>query len=310
MAYPLHRRHHGFRTIIVPPTTDMALVFPFDHESKKFDKGFYSSFLTDGRVSSDQIEVFLKDVEDTFKEKFKWVRRLKAYLIFSFVTGIFLMTFYTLTILSGVNDDSYNAYNNQQSTPYHNHNGHNRNFKHHNRREYSYEEQMDMMFMAWFFLFFAALVWAIIFRCVKRCSFRSARKSIQGVVDRHAPFFANSGLRWNLPLAFPHYIELWKDYRGQNYVQPVPQFNNTQPVNHMAYNANPNPLSFNQIYNQLQNQDQNQKYPTLNQVAPDQFTCLDFQNRGITNPLLNNQPQRREGNTYVPPYPIHYVHNA
>jgi uncharacterized membrane protein SpoIIM required for sporulation len=306
MAYPINNAHHGRRTIIVPPTTDMALVFPFDHENKKFDKGFYSPFLTDGRASSGQIEGFLKEAEEAFKKKLKWLHRLRAYLVFGFVTGLFFMFMYSLTIFSGVDDDyyySYNDHNNQQATSRHNHNSHNKNFRHHNRtREYDIEEQIEIMFMGWIVLCFAAIIWSVIYRCVKRSCFKNARKGVQEVVDRYAPIFASSGLRWNLPLAFPHYIELWKDYRGQNLTQ-----NLTQPSKQMSHNANP--LAFNQIYNQLQNQNQNQRYPTLNQVI-DQRACLDFQNNGPTSPLLNNQAQRREANIYVPPYPINFASNT
>jgi len=301
MAYPINRGHyHGRRTIIVPPTTDMALVFPFDHENKRFDKGFYSHFLTDGRASSDQIEHFLKEAEDVFKQKLKWLRRFKAYLIFAFVTGFFLMTMYSLTILTGIDDDSYNDYTNYNTQDNNSYNTHNKNFRHHSRsHQYDIEEQIDMMFMAWIFLMFAALIWGIIFKCFKKSSFKKARKSVQEVVDRHSLIFANVGLRWNLPLAFPHYIELWKDYKGQNYVQPN---------NQISYNTNP--LSFNQIQNQLQLQNQNQRYPNLptNQVVD--ITYLDFQNNGVSNPLLNNQAQRREVNNYIPPYPVHFISNT
>jgi len=321
MAYPIHNRRHGRRTLIVPPTTDMALVFPFDHENKKFDKGFYSSFLTDGRASSEQVEGFLTELEETFKEKLKWLRRLKAYLVFSFVTGIFLMTMYTLTVFNDANDDHYNnsnGYNQQQNTSRNNYNGHNKNFRHHSRRhEYDSEEQMDLVFMAWFMLIFAALFWAIVYRCAKRASFRKARKGIQEVIDRYAPIFANAGLRWNVPLAFPHYVELWKDYKGQNFQQtlPLPQQHNqvafVQPTNQVQVPYNANPLSYHQIYTQLQNQNQNQnqKYPTFNQVV-DQRANLDFQNHGVTSPLLHNQAPKREVNAYIPPYPVNYHSNA
>jgi len=80
MAYPINGgRHHGRRMMIIPPTTDMALVFPFDHENKRFDKGFYSPSLTDGRASQEQIEHFLKEAEEAFTQKLKWLRRFKAY---------------------------------------------------------------------------------------------------------------------------------------------------------------------------------------------------------------------------------------
>jgi len=298
MAYPIIGGHrHGRRTIIVPPTTDMALVFPFDHKNKRFDKNFYSHFLTDGRASSEQIEHFLKEAEEAFKQSHKWLRRFKAYLILSFVTGFFIMMMYSLTIFSDIDDDSYDEnYNNQYRTAHKAH----KNFRHHNRsHEYDLEERVDIMFMGWLFLMFTAVIWGIIFKCFKKSCIKKAHKRVQEVVDRHSPVFANVGLRWNLPLAFPHYIELWKDYKGQNY---------TQPNNQISYNTNP--LSFHQIQNQLQNQ--NQLYPNLqpNQVVDQRAAYLDFQNKGVSAPLLSNPPQRREVNNYIPPYPTHFVSNA
>jgi len=308
MAYPIHSRGHGRRTIIVPPTTDMALVFPFDHENKKFDKGFYSPFLTDGRASSEQIETFLKELEETVKQKLKWLHRFKAYLVFAFVTGFLLMTFYTLTILSDIDDDHYNNSNDytyQQINSRKNYNSHNKNFRGHNRRhEYDFEEQINLMFMAWFMLIFAALFWTIVFKCAKRAGFKRTRKGVQEVIDRYNPIFANAGLRWNAPLAFPHYIELWKDYKGQN-LQQNTQTALAQPYHQAPYRANP--LGYHQIYTQLQNQ--NQKYPTFNQVV-DQRAYLDFQNHGVTSPLLHNQAPNREANAYFPPYPVNYHSNA
>lgn len=300
MNYPINRGYHNKITVIVPPTTDMALVFPFDHENKKFDKGFYSSFLTDGRASTEQIELFLKDAEEVFKKKIKWLRRLKAYLIFSFLSGIILMMTYSLILLSGIDDVDnygYNDYNNQHNSQSHHTNHNTKNLRRKISHEHDIEEQVDVMFMGWIVLCFAALIWSIVYRCVKISSFKSARKGVQEVIDRHYLMFANSGLRWNLPLAFPHYIELWKDYRGQNFSQP--------PNNQKSNNSNPS--NFNQIYSQLQNQ--NYRYPSLNQVAH-QPTYLDFQSNGVSSPVLINQTQRGDTNTYVPPYPVNFVSNA
>jgi len=304
MAYPIAGGyHHRRRTIIVPPTTDMALVFPFDHENKRFDKSFYSHFLTDGRASSEQIEHFLMEAEEAVKQKHKWLGRFKAYLIFSFVTGFFIMTMYSLLTLSEVDDDNYD--NTQYQA---NNNSHNKKFRHHNNRshEFTIEERLDVMVFGWLFLIFTAVVWGAIFRCFKKHSMKKAKKSVQEVVDRHSSIFANAGLRWNIPLAFPHYIELWKDYKGQNYMQANNQIVHMQANNQIA---NKNPLSFHQIQHQLQNQNQNQRYPTLppNQVMDQRPTYLDFQNNGVSSPLLNNLPQGREINNYVPPYPTHYV---
>jgi len=202
------------------------------------------------------------------------------------------MTMYSMLTLSEVDDDNYD------DTQYNaNHNSHNKRFRHHNNRshELDIEERLDIMVFGWLFLIFTAVVWGAIFRCFKKASIKKARKTVQEVVYRHSSVFANAGLRWNVPLAFPHYIELWKDYKGQNYMQ----------VNNQI--ANKNPLSFHQIQNQLQNQ--NQRYPTLppNQVMDQRPTYLDFQNNGVSSPLLNNLPQGREINTYVPPYPTHFV---
>jgi len=225
------------------------------------------------------------------------------------VTGIFIMTFYSITILSEVNDDSYDNDNYYS----HNNKGHNshktygKNMRHHGKKhEYDAEEQIQLMVMSWMFMLVAMVFWSIIFSCFKRSSFKRARKGVEQVVDRYSALFASTGLRWNLPLAFPHYIELWKDYKGQNYAQ-----NQTQIQPNNQFSCNPNPLSYNQIHNQLQvqNQNQNQRYPSLNHVV-DQRAGLDFQNNGASYPLLDNHAPRRDANTYIPPYPIQFASNA
>ena len=49
--------------IAIPPTTDYTVVFPHDALAKRFDTGFYSPALTDGRASREEIEQVLREVE-------------------------------------------------------------------------------------------------------------------------------------------------------------------------------------------------------------------------------------------------------
>jgi len=298
MAYFANGGHNYHkRTVIIPPITDQALVFPLDQDTKKFDKGFYSAALTDGRASCDQIEGFLRDVEETFKDKLRWLRIFKAYLLFSFITGLFLMVAYTFVVISDIGDDfdNYEEYG-------HHHKG---NFRHQAKHSaYDPEQEVENMFFMWMISFFSATFWSVVYTVAKGYAIKRARKGVQNTLDKYQSTFASAGLRWNLPLAFPHYIELWKDYRGLNYVS----VNN----NNQAILQNNNGLNYTPLYKQVQPlphqvQPHNfeQRYPNLVQDA-----CLDFQKQGFALNQQLLQAQRvadNNNNNYVPPNSIHLL---
>jgi len=61
-----------------------------------------------------------------------------------------------------------------------------------------------------------------------RNSLRKSKMACQDLINRNNQFQA-VGLRWNLPMNFPTWVELWKDYRGApggypNY-QMAPNYN-------------------------------------------------------------------------------------
>ena len=56
----------GFKKLLnpdVPPSTDSVIVFPFNRTNKRFNKEFYSSEMTNGRASSDDINQVLTILE-------------------------------------------------------------------------------------------------------------------------------------------------------------------------------------------------------------------------------------------------------
>jgi len=277
--------------VMIPPTTDSALVFPYDQDAKRFDKNFYASALTDGRLSTERVETFLGEVEDIYKQKFNKLRILKCYLTASLILGFGLFMILTSIVISDFDDeyveDDYSQIKQK---------GNLRSGKKVDSDYYEETEDLSLVFLGWAFFVFGTLAWTIILSIYSRITQKKARKAVQMKIDHENQFFANYGLRWNLPLAFPHWIELWKDYRGQNY-------------NHFTDQTNFNLTYSNQAQNQIQNPRLHQaSYPSLNQTI-DPSGYLNLQQRTAPKAFLNHQVSGQDSGNYTPPYPIIFSNN-
>ncbi len=63
-----HRhRHHAHYQIVIPSSTPQSLVFPYDPMNKKFITTNYQPVLTQGRVTNEEIDEFLKEVNVPIK---------------------------------------------------------------------------------------------------------------------------------------------------------------------------------------------------------------------------------------------------
>jgi hypothetical protein len=192
MAYLFSHRSGNFgnpnreTVIITPPTTDLALVFPFEKSSNKFDRNFYSPALTDGRVSVEQVDNFLRKVEQVIKRN---ARKVK---IASFILGFILISGFCATVFSmfGGLDESLTE------------------------EEIDYDDPDTVFFMLFAFLFIAVFS-SLGFNAYVKHKGTKAKKRIQSIVEKTSRVLSPLGLRWNMPLHFPHWIELWKDYKAQ-----------------------------------------------------------------------------------------------
>lgn len=254
--------HYGQRgpIIYVPPTTDSALVFAYDKSKKKFERNFYSPVLTEGRSNTEQIESFLSKVEKKISKKMDKINKLTTVFTIASIFGFVVLILFGFCIFN--DDDSYYGYGDDVSG-------------------YDYDD-VDGFFVALMVYLFTILFYSLLLQFVTRRKQKKARKSVERIIEKHAGEFAAQGLRWNMPLCFPHWIELWKDYKVQNtYPQalaaPQGTYNFTNNQIPQAYQL---PMPQHNIPRNPLNVQPRQIYPSL-----------------MAQPLLSNQ---NEG-------PVHYM---
>jgi hypothetical protein len=228
--------------VYVPPTTDSALVFAYDRSKKKFDRKFYSPVLTEGRSNTEQIESFLSKVERKINKKMDKINKLNKFFAIASIFGFVVLILFGFCIFN--DEDSY---------------GDDDDFS-----GYAYDD-VDGFFVALMVYLFTILFYSLLLQFITRRKQKKARKSVERIIEKHNGEFTAQGLRWNMPLAFPHWIELWKDYRVQNsYPQALaaPQgaynFTNNQipatyqyPMPQQAIPRNPLNVQPRQIYPSL-----------------------------------------------------------
>lgn len=267
--------------MVSPPTTDFALVFPLDRTKRKFDKSFYSPALTDGRMSTEQLKIFLKDIEKIVKKKLRPIKAVMIAYFMAMFIGVFSLFVSLVDETDDYNfndlDDSYNTTTTaSDNTDY----------------DLTYDDTFDSFICSFFVFFFLLMIGGILLQAFIKNRHRKARKCAQSIIDNHHHIFAAQGLRWNLSMGFPHWIELWKDYKGQT---------NFAPVQNTNYGVQA-PLQI------LQKQ---HIMPTLtSQVGYPIFSMppMPIYQSNLSNLSFNQQPagnqrngQEQEQNQYVPP---------
>jgi len=178
---------HHRRIIAIPPTTAYTVIFPFDAAGKRYDCGFYSPGLTDGRASAREINQVLAEIEATRASMAsKIVRLVCLWILFIFVTvGLFVAG-----LLSTVGGSP---------------------------------GLIPFVVVGFFVLVILASYFMI--KGLQKNS-NEMKKKCQAVCEKHnEEGFAARGLRWHIPVMFPRWIELWKDYQSQQpgYILPVSQ---------------------------------------------------------------------------------------
>ena len=222
--------------IAIPPTTDYTIVFPHDDFGKRFDSGFYSPALTDGRASLEEINQILAEVEIIRRPLAgKMCGALCCYIV-SIIASVVA---YVLFMVSMINNNS----------------------------------GLFPFLIAGFIGMIILIFWVFIVR-VKNIH-ENIRKKCKEVIDKHNHNFVSRGLRWHLPIQFPRWIELWKDYRAASnshaiYMPPVSQ-HPYPPISHNygAPNQNMNmggQPQFQQNYYQNHQGAQNNMYIPPSQV--------------------------------------------
>jgi hypothetical protein len=277
------RHPHKGPYLASPPTTDYALVFNYDKSNYRFDRGFYSPALTDGRVSYDQMQLFLNELDRIVRRKLRPIATLTAVFAILVFCGFFGLL---LSCFGFFDDSDYNFDDNTTNT----------NTNTDTDFDYDFDDQVDSFFASMILYFLFVIIGAALLQAYSLRRHRKVRKCAQSLIDRNAATFAPLGLRWNLPMHFPYWIELWKDYKGQiSYPQVTaqPYLNNNTNNTYMT----PNQETVLQVRHILPNLPNAGLYPTLPRF-PTYQSNLGYQ------PIYPNQIKQREKeeeNTYVPP---------
>jgi len=202
---------HSIRIIQVPPTTDTCIVFPSHEPNETFDRNFYSPLLTERRASVEDINNMPTQFEAIIREA-RTENRICSGLSFLFTIGGFAVTALLMFSI------------------------------------FSSDPSSSKMFVAPIVLMLLVAVFAILVTKCGKATVENARINCQQIINRNNQFKA-VGLRWNLPMNFPHWVELWRDYRGapghhQNFQigpnYPHPQYPNSYPQ-HAGFYAPPPP---------------------------------------------------------------------
>jgi len=173
--------------IIIPSTNNFTIVFPSNSSSVTFDSTSYSPFLTDGRAQLEEINQVLREIENTKKPFTSKVNKI----ICAFVATLFIAFSCFIPMLVSV------------------------------------MQAGARLRSAIGLIGFIMLILTIIGICLKEIQRinKEERKACQEIVKKVNQDFSGRGLRWHLPLYFPKWVELWKDYiihaRGQENAQSI-----------------------------------------------------------------------------------------
>ncbi len=188
--------------INVPSSTQNCLVFPLNTSNQQFDTSFYNPGYTDGRAGVEEINQVVAEIQVA---RAPFVAKIKSayccYIAFIFI-GLLAMVCLNGFLIANMGPGGAGI----------------------------------------------GFICYIIFIFIRIGTFRSSIASIskeskatcQKVIDKYSGSFSSRGLRFFLPVHFPLWIELHKDYMLQNpgqpiymppnmYQQPQPQFQQPQP---------------------------------------------------------------------------------
>jgi len=156
-------------------------------------------------------------------------------------------------------------------------------------------DEIDNFFTVFVGFLFATVFYSIILSIYSKRSYRKARKCVQRLIEKHNPEFASMGLRWNIPLSFPQWIELWKDYKGQNTFEQnmgaQPQHAYTLPIQTIQNKPLSQYPNLPPLIQQNSTNNQNQPQP-------------NYKGNMMNLPLLAQQSQ--DSTVYIPPHQLNY----
>jgi len=178
--------------IVVPPTTSITVIFPFNAADKKFDSSFYSPALTDGRASFEEISQFLAEIEAVRPTAASQGGPSACRLFCLFLLLILWIARFILQTHMNV----------------------------------------DLIPFAIVFVVILVIFVIIILVLSSGGTRNESQAKCQAIVEKYNQNLASRGLRWYLPVSFPQWVELWKDY-------PQNQGAISQPISMPSVNQQP-----------------------------------------------------------------------
>ena len=211
------RNDRRIHIIQIPPTTDACIVFPFNEQNETFNRNFYSPILTEGRASREEINKILGQFETTIQAGRTGYKILTCLFTIFFIGGFIFTAFLTFSIFSS-------------------------------------DPSSKEIFYPPIIMFVLFTIFGCILSMRGKAVGEEARMACQQIINGNHQFNA-VGLRWNLPMNFPAWVELWRDYRSApgrnqnlqiapNY--PYPQYQNNYPEPAGFYAPPPPADSFHQ----------------------------------------------------------------
>ncbi len=178
------------QTIWVPPTTAKTIVFPWDEESEAFYTTFYEPEMTNEKVSLQEINQFISDVNVELK-LFKKKKGSKE--------GWFMLIFLTLLLdlfiyLGHFRDNSFDPFTNGET-----------------------------IILTWFLSYLINKFFCPHCFWQPDTDFEShMRQKFQDMLDKENEILRSRELKWHLPDKFPNWIELTKDMKKNNSDWEIP----------------------------------------------------------------------------------------
>jgi len=160
----------------IPQTTNFIVIFPRNEQNNTFDSRSYSPDQTDGKVTNEEINPILKEIETAHAP---FAAKTKTFDTWYKAALILIACIYVPLIIW--------------------------------LRSVSYL-YVVLAIISYLFLLVNSLAWygKAVFRYNKE-----SRDICQTIIDRHNQSFVEKGLRWVLnPIDYPRWIELWKEYCG------------------------------------------------------------------------------------------------
>ncbi len=171
--------------IWIPPTTSKTVVFPFDKESKTFQKDFYEPELTGDQLSNEEVNQFLNDIEAELNKPSETNSAWTCFVIS--MIGLCWLDI-IVTIFIWVLPD----------------------------RDFKEITKGEVIHFAWMMPFVLIFLFLLCNGPPPESSGQLRKCKLREIADKYNGALESKGLKWYLPDKFPAWIELTKHMDKKN----------------------------------------------------------------------------------------------